>query len=50
MNDSFFCHVPSTMGWGGGRKASAALMSGYLLTLNGRDSICPACCRFIEWC
>ena len=50
MNDSFFCHVPSTMGWGGGWKVSIVLLSCHPLTMNGRDSIRPACCRRIGRC
>ena len=50
MNDAFFCHVPSSMGVVGGWKVSIVLLSCHPLTMNGRDSICPACCRFFEWC
>lgn len=47
MNVAFFCHVPSSMGVVGGWKVSIVLLSGYPLSLNGRDSIRPVCCRHI---
>ena len=50
VNDVFFCHVPSSMGVVGGWKVSIVLLSCHPLTMNGRDSIRPACCRRIGRC